>query len=50
MRIVIVEDHLMFREVLRKVCARDFRHEVVGEAEDGQLCHGLALRAEPALG
>jgi DNA-binding NarL/FixJ family response regulator len=34
-RIVIVEDHLMFREVLRKVCS-DLRHQVVGEAEDGQ--------------
>ena len=35
-RIVIVEDHAMFREVLRKVCARDLRHDVVGEASDGQ--------------
>ena len=32
MKIVIVEDHLMFREILRKVCARDLHHEVTGEA------------------
>ena len=35
MKIVIAEDHLMFREVLRKVCVRDLHHSVVGEAADG---------------
>lgn len=43
-RIVIVEDHLMFRDVLRKICVDDLRHDVVGEAEDGR--HAVALVAE----
>jgi two-component system response regulator NreC len=30
-----VEDHELFREVLRKVCADEMGHEVVGEAADG---------------
>lgn len=48
-RIVIVEDHAMFREVLRKVCARDLRHEVVGEAADGQGAVQLVLKESPDL-
>ncbi len=39
----------MFREVLRKVCARDLRHEVVGEASDGQGAVQLVLRTVPDL-
>lgn len=35
MRIVIVDDHLMFREALRKACTRDFGYEVVWETESG---------------
>lgn len=49
MRILIVEDHVMFREVLRKVCAVDLQHEVVGEAGDGRSAVGLALTAKPEL-
>ena len=49
MRIVIVEDHLMFREVLRKVCTDDLRHEVVGEAEDGAKAVELIARTNPDL-
>lgn len=48
-RIVIVEDHAMFREVLRKVCARDLRHDVVGEASDGQGAVQLVLHETPDL-
>ena len=48
-RIVIVEDHAMFREVLRKVCARDLRHEVAGEASDGQGAVQLVLTEKPDL-
>ncbi len=48
-RIVIVEDHQMFREVLRKVCTRDLRHVVVGEAVDGQGAVQLVLQTQPDL-
>ncbi|MEO5961490.1 MAG: response regulator transcription factor, partial [Opitutaceae bacterium] len=40
--------HLMFREVLRKVCA-DLRHQVVGEAEDGRRAVELAAETMPDL-
>ena len=49
MKVVIVEDHLMFREVLRKVCARDLRHEVVGEASDGKRAVELVIETFPDL-
>jgi DNA-binding NarL/FixJ family response regulator len=48
-RIVIVEDHQMFREVLRKVCARELRHKVVGEAADGRGAVQLVLETAPDL-
>ncbi|MDB6092496.1 MAG: two component transcriptional regulator, LuxR family [Verrucomicrobia bacterium] len=49
MKIVIVEDHLMFREVLRKVCTRDLRHTVVGEASDGRTAVELVIKTMPDL-
>lgn len=48
MRIVIVEDHLMFREVLRKVCA-ELGHEVAGEAHDGRKAIELIAATLPDL-
>ena len=39
----------MFREVLRKVCARDLRHEVVGEAADGRSAVELVKSTQPEL-
>lgn len=39
----------MFREVLRKVCVRDLRHEVVGEAADGRGAVTLVLETKPDL-
>lgn len=39
----------MFREVLRKVCVDDLRHEIVGEAGDGRTAVGLALTTTPDL-
>ncbi len=48
-RIVIVEDHLMFREVLRKICERDLKHEVVGEAADGKSAVELIGTTRPDL-
>src|SRR5207253_9577498 len=48
-RILLVEDHVMFREVLRKVCVTELQHEVVGEAGDGRTAVGLALTTSPDL-
>ncbi len=48
-RIVIVEDHLMFREVLRKVCAIELRHEVVGEAGDGPSAIEVVKKTRPDM-
>jgi len=48
MRIVVAEDHQMFREVIRKVCG-EFGHEVVGEAEDGPATLRVTLSTEPDL-
>ena len=48
-RIVIVEDHQMFREVLRKVCTQELRHKVVGEAADGRSAVQLVLQTTPDL-
>ena len=39
----------MFREVLRKVCAQELRHRVVGEAKDGQEAVPMILAADPDL-
>lgn len=46
-RIVIVEDHQIFREVLRKICAIDLGHEVVGEAGDGVTAVEVIARTRP---
>lgn len=48
-KIVIVEDHLMFREVLRKVCADELKHPIVGEAEDGATAVRLVRETQPDL-
>src|SRR5688572_1785440 len=48
-RIVIVEDHLMFREVLRKVCVQELQHEVVGEAQDGLKAVEIVAATKPDL-
>src|SRR5579871_3496694 len=49
MKIVIVEDHVMFREVLRKVCEHDLHHQVVGEAADGRSAVELVVQTKPDL-
>src|SRR5262245_24427768 len=48
-RIAIVEDHLMFREVLRKVCTVELKHTVVGEAADGPSAVELVKTERPDL-
>lgn len=49
MKIVIVEDHMMFREVLRKVCADDLHHDVVGESDDGRRAVEVVAKTHPNL-
>ncbi|MBL9213169.1 MAG: response regulator transcription factor [Opitutaceae bacterium] len=39
----------MFREVLRKVCAVELGHEVVGEADNGERAIELICRVTPEL-
>lgn len=46
---VIVEDHLLFSDVLRTVCTRDLGHEVVGVAADGPAAVELVRRHQPDL-
>ena len=46
-RIVIVEDHLMFREVLRKICVSELGHEVVAEADDGKAAVEVVRETRP---
>jgi DNA-binding NarL/FixJ family response regulator len=45
MKIVIVEDERLFRDILRKACIMDLGHEVVGEAGTGRE----ALQVVPAM-
>lgn len=48
-RIVIIEDHLMFREVLRKICEEDLQHSVVGEAGDGKRAVEVVAATKPEM-
>lgn len=47
MRIVVIEDHLMFRDVIRKACSSRFGHEVIGETDSGVKAVELILRLKP---
>lgn len=46
-RLVIVEDQLMFREVVRKACERDLGHTVVGECGTGAEAPELVKSLRP---
>jgi DNA-binding NarL/FixJ family response regulator len=48
-RTVIVEDHVMFREVLRKVCEQEMHHDIVGEAGDGRTAVTVVAETRPDL-
>jgi two-component system response regulator NreC len=45
--IVIVEDHVMFRDVIRKVCVSQFGHTVIGETSSGVEAVQLIQRLQP---
>src|SRR5476649_602833 len=49
MKIVIVEDERLFRDVLRKACTADLGHEVVGEAGTGKEALLVVPSALPDL-
>lgn len=49
MRILIVEDQAIFREILRNLCARDLGQEVLGEASDGEKALELSRALAPDL-
>jgi DNA-binding NarL/FixJ family response regulator len=49
MKIVIVEDERLFRDVLRKACTADLGHEVVGEAGTGKEALSVVPSALPDL-
>lgn len=49
MKVAIVEDHALFRDVMRKVCTDELRLEVVGEADDGLQAIQMLRRAKPDL-
>lgn len=46
-RVLIADDHRLFRRGLRQVCEIDGGFEVVGEAEHGQQAIELARRLQP---
>jgi len=49
MKIAIVEDERLLRDVLRKTCSRDLGHEVVGEAGTGREALAVMPEAIPDL-
>jgi DNA-binding NarL/FixJ family response regulator len=46
-KIVIVEDHLMIRDVVRKVCSSEFGYTVVGETDSGVQAVEMILKHRP---
>jgi DNA-binding NarL/FixJ family response regulator len=49
MKIAIVEDERLFRDVLRKACVSDMGHEVVGEAGTGREALRVVPETHPDL-
>lgn len=46
-RVVIADDHTLFRQGLRQICEAKGGFEVVGEAENGQEAMALAAQLKP---
>ncbi len=46
-RVLIADDHRLFRQGLRQICETVGGFEVVGEAENGQVAVDLAHQLEP---
>jgi DNA-binding NarL/FixJ family response regulator len=49
MKIAIVEDERLFRDILRKACVADLGHEVVGEAGTGREALAMVPASMPDL-
>jgi DNA-binding NarL/FixJ family response regulator len=49
MKIAIIEDERLFRDVLRKTCVTDLGHEVVGEAGTGTEALAIVAETVPDL-
>ncbi len=47
-RIVIADDHAMFRHGMKWILEKECRAEVIGEASDGQECLDLLDRLQPS--
>lgn len=47
MKLLLVEDQVMFREAIRKACERDLGHQVVGECGTGAEAIALTRKLEP---
>jgi DNA-binding NarL/FixJ family response regulator len=46
-RLVIVEDHAIVSDALRRFCADDLGHEIAGVARDGRTAVGLIRQEKP---
>ena len=49
MRVVLVEDHIMFRDLMRKVCVKELGWTVVGEADTGRKAKKIIADTRPEL-
>lgn len=49
MRVVIAEDHLMFREVMRNFCTRELGCKIVGEAATGRNAKRIIGSTQPDI-
>ena len=48
-RIVVVEDHRMFRDLIRKACEVPSGHQVIGETDSGITAVEMILRLKPDI-